>query len=284
MTPRRHRRDAGYALVAAVASILVFAALALAQVTAMRAAVISGEAEVDAARAAAAADAGIAIAIGHLITPDDRSRWVMDGRLRQVGFETARLSIRIDDERGKVPINLIEEDQVTRMLEAVGLQSPALQVARDSLLDWIDDDDEPRTDGAEADFYRPRGYEPRNSYLFSIGELARIRGFTPQLVARLAPFVTVHFSGGAFEPRYAQPQALGVMLGTGGQGPDAIARTRELAGQTTALGFISAGRLVGRPLSVHVIAELPSGARAERTLIVELTGAASRPYVIRSYE
>lgn len=283
MSRGRHR-EAGYALVAAVASILIFAGLALAQVTAMRAVVISGEAEVDAARAAAAVDAGIAIALGHLTTPDDRSRWTADGRVRRVAFEAARLHIRIDDERGKVPLNLIEEGEVTRMLESVGLKDQALRVARDSLLDWIDDDDEPRPDGAEADFYRPRGYEPRNTSLFTLGELARVRGFTPRLVARLAPFVTVHFSGGAFEQRYAQPLAMDIMLGRGTRGPEAIARARELAGQATALGFSDAAAMVGRPLALHIIAELPGGARAERLLIVELTGAAGRPYVIRSYE
>lgn len=283
MTAPCRRDESGYALVAAVASILVFALLALGQVTEMRAVVISGEAEIDAARAAAAADAGIAIAISHLTDPDDRRRWVMDGRVRRARFDLASLSIRIDDERGKVPINIIDEQQITHMLQLVGLEGQALRVARDSLLDWRDDDDDALPNGAEAAYYRSRGYEPRNFGLTTLGELRRVRGFTPSLVARLAPFVTVNFTGGAFEPRFAQPQALEVMLGGQG-GPEAIARQRELAGQTTALSFSDASRLVGRPIGIHVVAELPSGAYAERGVIVELTGAEARPYVVRAFE
>ncbi len=280
----RRRSEAGYALVAAVAAILVFALLALGQVTGMRAAIVSGEAEIDSARAAAAVDAGVALAIHHLLDSNDTTRWTMDGRVREARFEAARLLIRIDDERGKVPLNIIEEAQVTKMLEAIGLAGEPLRIARDSYLDWLDDDDEPRLNGAEAPWYRQRGQSIRNGPVSSVGELARIRGFTPRMVAQLAPFVTVHFAGGVFELRFAQPQALGVMYGEGEGGPLAIARARELAGQQTALGFVDAAQVVGRPLGIHVIALLPGGARAERTVIVELTGTELRPYVIRAYE
>jgi general secretion pathway protein K len=286
VAPREPPRatEAGYALVAAVAAILVFAMLALGQVTGMRAAVISGEAEIEQARAAAAVDAGVALAIQHLLDPDDRRRWTMDGRVREARFDAARLLIRIDDERGKVPLNIIVEEQVTKMLELVGLSGEPLRVARDSYLDWLDDDDEPRLDGAESAWYARRGITVRNGPVSSIGELARIRGFTPRMVAQLQPFVTVHFAGGVFEIRYAQPQALAVMYAGGEGGPQAIARLRELAGQQTAIGFVDAAQFVGRPLGIHVIAQLPGGARAERTVIVELTGTEVRPYVIRAYD
>ncbi|KPF78673.1 hypothetical protein IP88_03180 [alpha proteobacterium AAP81b] len=274
--------EAGYALLAAVAGIVIFALLALGQVTAMRAAVVSAQAEIDQARAAAAADAGVAITINHLLDTGP-ARWTLDGRPRQARFEAAQLAIRIDDERGKVPLNIIEEDQVTRMLEIIGVQDQALRVARDSYLDWLDDDDEPRLNGAEAEYYHRFGYDPRNGPLNTPGEMARIRGFTPRMVAQLTPFVTVYFAGGVFETRYAQPQALGVMLGEGAGGPAAIAQAREAAGQTTALGFADAAELVGRPLGLHVTATLPGGARAERHVIVELTGAEARPYIVRAF-
>ncbi len=278
------QREAGYALVAAVAAIVVFAMLALGQVTGMRAAVISGEAEIEQARAAAAVDAGVALAIYRLLDSDDRTRWTMDGRVREARFDAARLLVRIDDERGKIPLNLIDEGQVRAMLESVGVVGEANEVARDSFLDWLDDDDEPRLNGAESAWYARQGQTIRNGPLSSVGEMARIRGFTPRLVAQLAPFVTVHFAGGVFEIRYSQPKALAVMYGEGGGGPQAIARARELAGQTTALDFVDAKQVVGRPLGVHVVALLPGGGRAERTVIIELTGTELRPYVVRAYE
>lgn len=280
---RRYGGEDGYALIAAVAAIFIFALLALSGISAMRAAVITGTAEVDSAKAAAAADAGVALAIHHLLDPDDRTRWTIDGQTRRARFDAALLTVRIEDERGKVPLNLVEEEQATAMLEAVGLEGQALRVARDSFLDWVDDDDEPRANGAERGYYAPLGYAPRNSGLASVGELGRIRGFSPALVARLSRFVTVYFGAGSFDVRYAQPAAIGVMYGGGQDGPAAIARARELAGQRTALGFSEAAEIVGRPLSVHVEATLPTGARAERTVVIELTGTDTRPYIVRNW-
>jgi len=279
----RRRGEDGYALIAAVAAIFIFALLALSGISAMRAAVITGTAEVDSAKAAAAADAGVALAIHHLLDPDDRARWTIDGQTRRARFDDAILAVRVEDERGKVPLNLLEEAQVTAMLEAVGLEGQALRTARDSFLDWVDDDDEARADGAERRYYAPLGYAPRNAGLSSVGELGRIRGFSPALVARLSHFVTVNFGAGAFDVRFAQPAAIGVMYGGGEDGPAAIARARELAGQRTALAFGDAADVIGRPLSIHVEATLPTGARAERTVVIELTGTDTRPYIVRSW-
>jgi general secretion pathway protein K len=280
---RQRGDETGYALVAAVAAILVFSLLALAGVSAMRAAVITGAAEVDTAEAAAAADAGIALGIHHLLTTDATARWSIDGRPRRIGFERAQITIRVEDERGKIPINLIEDAEITTLLEAVGLDGPRLRIARDSFLDWRDDDEEPRLDGAENAYYRLQRIRPRNGALLAIGELGRIRGFSPALVDRLRPAVTVNFGSGSFDPRQAHPLALGVMLGGGNNSAAAIARARELDGQRTAFDFISDADLVGRPLSIVSEAVLPSGARARRIAVIELTGTETRPYVVRSY-
>ncbi len=282
--PRRPgEADAGYALIAAVAAIVIFALLAMVGVSAMRAAIVTGSGEVDAAKVGAAADAGIALAINHLLSGNDTQRWSIDGRPYRLGFAGARLTIRVVDERGKVPINIIEDEQVTAMLEAVGLSGQALRIARDSFLDWRDDDDEPRLDGAETSYYLRRGINPRNGALTTISEMALIRGFTPDLVERLRPFITVNFGAGAFEPRYGQPIAINIMFGKGSDGAAAIIRQRELDGDRTAFDFNTVGSIIGRPLSIIADAELPSGARAQRTAIIELTGTSTRPYVVRSY-
>jgi general secretion pathway protein K len=241
-------------------------------------------AEIDQAQASAAADAGLAIALNGLLSNDPASRWSIDGRQRKVSFRATELVIRIEDERGKVPISLIEEGQLTKLLEGIGLGGDRLRVARDSLLDWVDDDDEPRPDGAERGYYRPSGFAPRNGSLLSIDELSRIRGFDAALVERLRPVVTVNYGSGPFDARYAHPLALAIMLDVGVDSPLAIQRRRELDGQVTAIALESQADIIGKPLSIIVNAKTPSGARAKRNEIVELTGLAARPYVVRSYE
>lgn len=54
----------------------------------------------------------------------------------------------------------------------------------DAILDWIDEDDEPREVGAEADEYaeQPRPYRPRNAIPDSLDELLLVRGVTPWLL------------------------------------------------------------------------------------------------------
>lgn len=278
------RGEQGYAMVAVVASISVFAMLSGAIVAATRGSVVTARAESDQAQAAAAADAGIALALHGLLSTDPAYRWSIDGRQRKQTYGDAQLIIRIEDERGKVPISLIDEGQLTRLLEEIGLSGSRLRLARDSFMDWVDDDDDPRPDGAERAYYRPSGFAPRNGSLLTIDELARVRGFDAALVERLRPAITVNYGSGPFDARYANPLALGIMLEGGADSPLAIQRKRELAGQVTAIELESQADIVGKPLSIIVEASLANGARTRRTEIVELTGSEARPYVVRSYE
>lgn len=63
-----------------------------------------------------------------------------------------------------------------------------------ALVDWIDSDNEPNTiDGAEEDFYL-RGehpYRAANHALSSMSELRLVRGFTPDVIRVLEPYVSV---------------------------------------------------------------------------------------------
>jgi len=54
----------------------------------------------------------------------------------------------------------------------------------EAILDWLDEDDEPRDLGAEADYYNtlPTPYSPTNGPLQSVEELLLVRGVTPNLL------------------------------------------------------------------------------------------------------
>ncbi|QDT03268.1 General secretion pathway protein K [Rubripirellula lacrimiformis] len=54
----------------------------------------------------------------------------------------------------------------------------------DAILDWIDEDDEPRPFGAESDYYQtlPAAYSAANGPLNSVEELLLVRGVTPTLL------------------------------------------------------------------------------------------------------
>ncbi|TWU07687.1 type II secretion system protein GspK [Stieleria varia] len=54
----------------------------------------------------------------------------------------------------------------------------------DAILDWLDEDDEPRPYGAEFDYYAGLStpYEPTNGPVLSVEELLLVRGMTPNLL------------------------------------------------------------------------------------------------------
>ena len=68
---------------------------------------------------------------------------------------------------------------------AMLLKLPGMTIEiADAILDWIDDDDEPREYGAEIDFYSTLTppYSPQNGPLKTIEELLLVRGITPDML------------------------------------------------------------------------------------------------------
>jgi general secretion pathway protein K len=263
------RREQGYALIAAVVSIVVFALMALTILNATRGTVVMASAELDRARLSAAADAGIALAIQGLMEKDPAQRWKIDGRPRLVDFDENALTITVE-----------------AMFAAFGLQGIELEEAANSFMDWRDEDDDPRLRGAEFEAYAALKIRPRNGPLHSVGELAMIRSIGPTLATRMAPYVTVNFgTSGAFDPRYASAIAIRVS----GQ-DEADASRSDFGARLRQGGVIDAASeplsdsLVGRPLTIRVNAARGPAAQAHRAMIVELTGAELRPYVVRGRE
>jgi general secretion pathway protein K len=63
----------------------------------------------------------------------------------------------------------------------------------DALIDWMDQDEVPQPAGAESLYYqslRPP-YRAANSPLPGLGDLRLIKGFTPEIIERISPYVTV---------------------------------------------------------------------------------------------
>ncbi len=278
--PVRSAATSGYALVAAVASLAVFAAIALAVQAATMLATTDAAAEQAQLQASAAADAGVAMALAGLLAEDVGGGWTIDGRTRTRRFGAARLAIRVEDEAGKVPLAALDEVRATRLLDGAGLDGERLRVARDGLLDWIDEDEDRRPFGAEEPYYRAAGLRPPNAFPASVGELRLVRGLDAATVERISPYITATQPPGGFDPRFADPRALAVM---GQGGPAALDRAREAAGQRTAFA-LGQPDLTGRPLTIVVEAALPGGEAARRRTTVSLTGARARPYRVLAWE
>ena len=75
-----------------------------------------------------------------------------------------------------------DEEEITFARDALLMLPGMTETIADSILDWIDSDDEPRTYGAEADAYAGLGYEPRNGPISHLDELLLIPEITPELL------------------------------------------------------------------------------------------------------
>lgn len=283
MTPKR--REGGYALIAAVVSIVIFALMALTIINVTRSSTIMASAEIDRARLSAAADAGVAIAVHGLMLKDPAQRWAIDGNIRRETFDGMTLEIIVEDERGKIALNLINKAEVEAMFAEFGVQGIDLETAVDGFMDWRDDDDDPRLRGAEFEVYASKRIKPRNGELRTLGELALVAGVGPELAQRIMPYATVNFGTGEFDPRYASEIAIRVSgineIENGLFESDSAIRR---SGAISAVRASRSDSLVGRPLTIRVTAKQAPDKSARRNAIIELTGSEIRPFVIRARE
>ena len=118
---------------------------------------------------------------------------------------------RLDDETGTIEITATEESAKINLNDLVqpnGETDPftmavmrrlskKLQLSEEiwnALADWIDADDQPRSSGAESVYYKSLKppYAARNGKLSTFAELSLVKGFTPEILAKLKPFVTIY--------------------------------------------------------------------------------------------
>lgn len=85
------------------------------------------------------------------------------------------------------------EEVLERLFDKLGLDQDRLE----SLMDWLDQDDEPRPNGAERDFYQnlTPPYAPTNGPLGTLLEIRLIKGFDHKTFKKLMPYLTVWSEG-----------------------------------------------------------------------------------------
>lgn len=114
--------------------------------------------------------------------------------------ETGSIQITIAEESGKISINdLVQPNGEYETFTQAALKrlGKRLQIPEDlwnTLADWLDSDDAPRTNGAETPYYQALKppYAAHNARLTTLAELSLVRGGAPELVTALRPFVTVY--------------------------------------------------------------------------------------------
>lgn len=103
----------------------------------------------------------------------------------------------VDEER-KININAvtINNEVITRLLIALGIESNVAQSITNAILDWKDPDSTPTdpSNGAEEDYYQSSGkkYHCKNLPFDTIDELLLLKDVTPEIFHKIHAHITVY--------------------------------------------------------------------------------------------
>jgi general secretion pathway protein K len=113
----------------------------------------------------------------------EEAQWRVNTQIPSMPYGNGEYRVWIDNEGGKVNINLADKAVLRAMLDGFGIDDEQKDIIVDSILDWRDTNDLHLINGAEDDYYLslPQPYECKDGYFDSVEELLLVRGITPEL-------------------------------------------------------------------------------------------------------
>ena len=218
------------------------------------------------------ARAGMEYALVRVADRNPETHWQPNGRAYAWRFDGHDVQVRIIDETGKVDLNQADVPLLSRLMQVLGEPPDASDALAAAIVDWRDADDlgQP-VGGAEDGDYAAAGrpYGAKDAPFETIAELEQVLGMTPDLYARLEPFLTLYSGRGQPDATYAQGPVLVAM------GMDATAwlAQREAAGAAGALQLVGTG---SGTYSIESRARLADGREASLLTVVR-AGASPVP-------
>jgi general secretion pathway protein K len=220
--------------------------------------------------AQAAADGAIYEAIFNLSDPAPEQRWPVDGMPRQITVGGSRVSIRLEDEASWINPSTASPALLEALLRVAGSDADSARRLAAAIGEWVGSAAAPRPQDALIADYRAAGldYGPPGAPLETLGELGRVLGMTPAMLAEIRPHLTL------FGPSEPNPATTDPVV--------AAARALSSAGLPTAP---QAGQPPPDALTVRItsIAAGPGNARVNRTAVVRLGAAQSQGYAVLAW-
>lgn len=117
------------------------------------------------------------------VQPDDKAKDLFDVGWREATLGDGTYRVRLVDESGKINLNRADENTLQRIFTNLGIEEPLRGVLTDSIMDWRDQDDLHRTNGAENDYYQSLSpaYTAKNGPFDSVEELLWVKGVSSSL-------------------------------------------------------------------------------------------------------
>lgn len=193
MTRERRAGERGFALL-----IVLWTLALLALMTAQLTSVGRSETQVAAnlrsqAMLEAAADGGVAEAAFRVV----QGAWAADGAAHPLSIGGVPVTVRVSDESGKINPNFVSQPLLQALLRNVGVEPSKASGLAAAIMDWRTRGAAPRAGGAKLTQYKAAGleYGPSSRPFESLDEMGLVLGMTPQIMARLRPYLSVFKEG-----------------------------------------------------------------------------------------
>ncbi len=212
----------------------------------------------DAAVTEAAADGAVQEAAFHLLDAPPR-RWAADGVKHLVAMPGGvSVEVCAESEEGKVNPNLASAELLVALLrEAAGADPRTAGLVSDNILLWRFPWARPGVNDPALAAYKAAGltYGPAGAPFRSLDELGAVLGMTPELLARLRPYLSLYVVSDP-DPTSASPPVLAAMRAA--RGGSALPRSAFERSEAPAVVGITA------------VAAGPNGTRSARHAVLRL--------------
>jgi general secretion pathway protein K len=287
---RQTGEQRGFVLLVVLSTLGVLAVVTVAFTQLARTNVRIAAAAGDSARAEALADAGVNVAVLDLFAARAKApasrRFPPDASPVTCSMgDHGSVTISVQDEAGKVDLNLASESLLHALVLGVGGREAAVE----AILDYRDEDDRRRPSGAERAEYaaagRMRG--PRNGPFLAVEELASVLGVTQADVDRLSPLVTIHSGLLGVDTSVAPREVVAAILrgvaqsGPGMLGDEPARDLQQEKGAPLPYRFLAAS--TQRTFTVRSEARIVNGATFVREAVIEFLSSSSSAFLVRRW-
>ena len=196
----------------------------------------------------------------------------LDGSFSDWHFEGHLLRVSVQDDLGKVDLNLASQSMLRRVFLAAGADEQEADRLADCVQDWRERGLSKRLNGAKSDDYASAGlaYGPREGPFLSVEELDLVLGMKQALFQSVWPSFTVYSESPSVDPNFASAAVLLALT------DDDIARAQLLMSERNGRA-VPVPTLVGHTITIEVTVKTGE-MRVKRKAILRLTGQLSKPF------
>ncbi|MDR0770319.1 MAG: general secretion pathway protein GspK [Burkholderiales bacterium] len=284
--PSTIRRQRGIALIIVLWTTVLLTVIAGGFAFSMRSEALATQNAVSAAAARWIANGAVERTVYELATPRLalEEAWQPNGLSHVWREGEAQIEVAAVDEGAFIDVNTGREDLLKGLfIKTGGLDEEAAAYLVDSIVNWRTPGELKRIGGAKAADYKKAGlpYGPANAPFEAVEEVGMVLGVTPELYARVSPFLTVNSRQSSANPLTAPREVLLSFPNvTEAMVDEYLARRQEaLANRQPPPPFPGGGGGRSPTWRIQATVTMDDGTSFTRKAVIRRTGNPKQPFV-----